>query len=154
VRIKEFGGSEHGVFDQTDTAALGGSSGGMICRADTGTWAGMITLGLRQSGDNFHWVVPIRSVRAWAKDANIEWLLDPKGKRPSQEEIDKIPLEVTAGVDYSDTDEEESIEPPVGPAPKPTAGLKIQTMELTEPNHGPATMERKQEPLRRQLRRD
>lgn len=93
VRIPEFGGSEHGVFDQTDTAALGGSSGGLIALQDDGRWVGMITLGLR-GGDSFHWIVPIRSVRAWAKAVKVEWLLDPKITRPSETDIQQIPLEL------------------------------------------------------------
>lgn len=92
VRIPEFGGSEHGVFDQTDTAALGGSSGGLMALRSDGRWIGMITLGLR--GDSFHWMVPVRSVRAWAKEVEVEWLLDPKVTRPSEADIDAIPLEL------------------------------------------------------------
>jgi len=93
VRIPEFGGSEHGVFDQTDAAALPGSSGGLVALRDDGRWIGMITLGI-QGGDSFHWIVPIRSVRQWAKELHLEWLLDPKAPRPTQADIDKIPLEM------------------------------------------------------------
>lgn len=93
VRIPEFGGSEHGVFDQTDTAALGGSSGGLVALKADGRWVGMITLGL-QGGDSFHWVVPMRSVREFAKEAKIEWLLDPCKPRPTEEEVEKVPLEL------------------------------------------------------------
>ena len=93
VRIPEFGGSEHGVFDQTDTAALGGSSGGLIALRDDGRWIGMITLGLT-GGDSFHWIVPIRSVREWAKEIDVEWLLDPTHPRPAEKDLDSIPLEL------------------------------------------------------------
>ena len=93
VRIPEFGGAEHGVFDQTDTAALGGSSGGLIALKDDGRWIGMITLGL-SGGDNFHWMVPVRSVREWAKQVGVEWLLDPNLPRPSEADLEKIPLEL------------------------------------------------------------
>lgn len=105
VRIKEYGGAD-GVFDQIDNAALPGSSGGMICAKDTGVWVGMLTLGL-SGGDNFHWMVPLRSVREWAGEAKIEWMLDPKGKMPSEEDLDKIPLEVTAGVTGETHDDKE-----------------------------------------------
>ena len=93
VTIKEFGGSEHGVFDQVDCPALGGSSGGMVVLQSDGRWIGMLTLGLR-GADNFHWIVPIRSVRQWAKEVGVEWLLDPKAPRPTQADLDKIPLEL------------------------------------------------------------
>jgi len=94
VRIPDFGGgSELGIFDQTDTAALGGSSGGMIARKSDGKWIGMITLGL-QSGDNFHWLVPVRSVKEWAEEIEIMWLLDPTLDRPTEADLEKIPLEL------------------------------------------------------------
>jgi hypothetical protein len=92
--VPEFGGSEHGVFDQTDCAALGGSSGGLVARKADGVWLGMITLGL-SGGDNFHWMVPARSVHDWAKEAKLEWLLDPSKPRPTEEDIGKVPLELS-----------------------------------------------------------
>lgn len=93
VRIPEFGGSEHGVFDQTDCAGLGGSSGGLVALKKDGRWVGMITLGLSGS-DSFHWVVPVRSVKEWAKEVGVEWLLEPSQDRPTEDEIGQIPLEL------------------------------------------------------------
>lgn len=96
VRIPGFGGgSEHGIFDQTDTAALGGSSGGMVALRSNGQWIGMITLGL-QSGDNFHWIVPVRSVVNWAEEVNVMWLLDANLDRPTESDIKAIVLENVA----------------------------------------------------------
>ena len=93
VRIPEFGGgSEHGIFDQTDTAALGGSSGGMVAFRSDGQWIGMITLGIR-SGDNFHWFVPARSVKSWANEVKVMWLFDSSLPRPTEKEVKKIVLE-------------------------------------------------------------
>ncbi len=88
------GGSEYGVFDQTDTAALGGSSGGMIALKSDGRYIGMITLGLR-GGDNFHWIVPARSILKWADEVNVRWLFDKSQKRPTELDINKIILEHT-----------------------------------------------------------
>lgn len=93
VRIPGFGGgSEHGIFDQTDTAALGGSSGGMVALKSNGRWIGMITLGL-ESGGNFHWIVPVRSVVNWAEEVNVMWLLDVSCDRPTENDIKAIVLE-------------------------------------------------------------
>jgi S1-C subfamily serine protease len=91
VRIPDFGGSDHGIFDQTDTAALGGSSGGMICLRENGEWVGMITLGL--GGDSFHWFVPIRNVRDFCDEAGCKWLLD--GGDTKSDSIEEIPIEVS-----------------------------------------------------------
>ena len=94
VRIPGFGGgSELGVFDQTDTAALGGSSGGLIALKSNGQWIGMITLGLG-GVDNFHWFIPVRSVEVWAAEAGVMWLLDPTVDRPSEDDILAIQLEL------------------------------------------------------------
>ena len=91
--IEEFGGAE-AVYDQSDAGALPGSSGGMIALQSDGRWIGMITLGLRGT-DSFHYFVPIRRVREWAKTINALWLLDPKEKQPTEDELLKIPLENT-----------------------------------------------------------
>ncbi len=88
------GGSEYGVFDQTDTAALGGSSGGMIALKSDGRYIGMITLGLL-GGDNFHWIVPARSILVWADEIGVRWLFDTSIKRPTEKDIDSIILEHT-----------------------------------------------------------
>lgn len=98
VRIPGFGGgSEYGIFDQTDTAALGGSSGGMVALRSDGRWIGMITLGLG-NGDSFHWIVPARSVVAWAGEIRVMWLFDPDLERPTEVDISAIVLEhVTPG---------------------------------------------------------
>lgn len=116
--IEEFGGAE-AVYDQSDAAALPGSSGGMIALQSDGRWIGMITLGLR-AGDNFHYFVPVRRVREWAKTINCLWLLDPKEKQPTEDEIAKIPLENT---------------PAAFNRPKATAGtpVSLETMELLVP---------------------
>lgn len=95
VRIPDFGGgSKHGVFDQTDTAALGGSSGGLLALKSDGRFIGMITLGLR-GGDNFHWYVPARAILDWATEIDAAWLFNPSLDRPTEDDIDGIPLENT-----------------------------------------------------------
>ncbi|MCW4048267.1 MAG: serine protease [Candidatus Bathyarchaeota archaeon] len=97
VRISGFGGgSEHGIFDQTDTAALGGSSGGMVALKSNGQWIGMITLGLG-GGDSFHWLVPARSVKSWANEIGVMWLFDPSLDCPTEDDVSAIVLENQAG---------------------------------------------------------
>jgi S1-C subfamily serine protease len=125
VRIPDFGGSsEHGVFDQVDCAALGGSSGGLVARKSDGQWVGMITLGLR-SGDNFHWIVPIRSLRAWAKEIGAEWLVDPKAPRPTKADLEKIPLELNpAG--FASADKPTPAPQPVDVVEPWPGGLRVQ----------------------------
>lgn len=94
VRIPGFGGgSELGIFDQTDTAALGGSSGGMLTLKSDGRFIGMITLGI-DGGDNFHWIVPARAILEWSDEAKVRWLFDPLLNRPTEADIDDIPLEL------------------------------------------------------------
>jgi len=93
VRIPEFGGSEHGIFDQVTCPAMGGSSGGLVARENDGRVVGMITLGLR-SGNSFHWMVPVRSLRDWATEAGVEWLFDPDASPPTEEQISELPLEL------------------------------------------------------------
>jgi len=90
-RIPEFGPFP---FDQLACPALGGSSGGMVVRrtgSEAGRWVGMITLGLR-GADSFHWMVPIRVLRDWAEEVDVEWLLADDGKT-TRDDINKIPLE-------------------------------------------------------------
>ena len=66
------------------------SSGGMVTNTD-GLYIGMVTLGLG-SGDSFHWMVSVRTIRKWAKEINVEWLLDPKGTT-TEEALKKLKLE-------------------------------------------------------------
>lgn len=93
VPIPTFGGSEY-LFDHIDCAGLPGSSGGMVCLQSDARWVGMITLGLRAETktDNFHWLVPVRSVREWAKEINAEWILDPNAV-VTDDMLQALPLE-------------------------------------------------------------
>jgi S1-C subfamily serine protease len=93
VRIPDFGGSEHGVFDQVTCPALGGSSGGLVALEEDGQIAGIITLGLR-GADSFHWMVPVRSLLDYADEADARWLFDPNAERPESEDEIDLPLEL------------------------------------------------------------
>jgi hypothetical protein len=52
----------------------------------------MITLGLN-GGDNFHWYVPARAILSWANEIDVVWLFDITLDRPTENDIDQIPLE-------------------------------------------------------------
>lgn len=86
VPFEEFGGPDHGVFDQVTCPALSGSSGGLIALADNGEIVGIITLGLRGSS-TFNWMVPVRVIRAWLDEAGLKWFYDDKADKPRLSEI-------------------------------------------------------------------
>ena len=124
-RITEFGPYP---FDQLACPALGGSSGGMVVLQGggptCGQWIGMITLGL-QGGDSFHWMVPVRIVRDWAKEVGCEWLLDSAGKT-TREALSKIPLEnAKAGFSKASAS-------PTGPAVTPAVGEYFRPLRRIE----------------------
>jgi S1-C subfamily serine protease len=117
VRAPDFGGSEHGIFDQTTCPALPGSSGGIVALRDTGEIIGILTLGLR-GVDSFNWFVPIRSIRAWGNEIGAPWLLDPEAERPAKDAFDRIPLEVDPAGHAS-----------AAPGQEPTPAMERGTME-------------------------
>ncbi len=38
-------------------------------------------------------IVPIRRMREWAEQADVLWAIDPSVPMPSEEELDKLPVE-------------------------------------------------------------
>lgn len=80
---------ENVVYDQTTATAFPGSSGGGVYLED-GRYIGMI---VRGAGEGFNLKVPVRRMRAWAKNAKVEWALDPNVPMPSQDELKKLPIE-------------------------------------------------------------
>ncbi len=122
VRIKDFTDSEAGIYDQVDCAALPGSSGGLVAKADTGEIVGIITIGLR-SGDSFHWMVPARTILKWADEAKIRWIFDPNVKAPPESEIEKIPIETNVPVGSSSTFVSTPVQTEVGFVILPKAGV-------------------------------
>jgi S1-C subfamily serine protease len=81
----------NGVFDQTTVTAFPGSSGGGVYLED-GRYIGML---VRGAGEGFNLIVPVRRMRTWAKEAGVEWAIDPKAKMPTQAELSKLPVEFT-----------------------------------------------------------
>jgi len=60
------------VFDQTTCAAFPGSSGGGVFDAQ-GRYVGMI---VRGAGETFNLIVPVRRIREWAGEQNLNFLFD------------------------------------------------------------------------------
>jgi len=80
------------VFDQVTAVAFPGSSGGGMFLKENGEYVGMLTQGVKKL-QGFNFIVPIRRIHAWAKEAKIEWAIDPALPMPTLKEIDAIPVE-------------------------------------------------------------
>jgi hypothetical protein len=87
--------SQHGrlinknEYDQTTVTAFPGSSGGGVYLTN-GQYVGML---VRGAGEGFNLVVPVRRMRLWAKQAKIEWAMDPTVDLPTTIELEKLPVE-------------------------------------------------------------
>ena len=64
------------VFDQVTAVAFPGSSGGGMFLKENGEYIGMLTQGVMKL-QGFNFIVPVRRIHALAKDAKIEWAIDP-----------------------------------------------------------------------------
>lgn len=84
------------VFDQTTATAFPGSSGGGMYRKSDGRYVGML---VRGAGEGFNFIVPSRRLKAWAKEARIEWAIDPSVPVPADAELAKLPID-DAGVTF------------------------------------------------------
>lgn len=82
------------TFDQVAVTAFPGSSGGGVYLKD-GRCIGLL---VRGAGETFGFVVPVRRMRTWAKDAGVEWAMDREVEMPSADRLRKMPIE-DAGVD-------------------------------------------------------
>lgn len=80
------------VFDQVTAVAFPGSSGGGMFLRENGEYIGMLTQGVMKL-QGFNFIVPVRRIHAWAKDAKIEWAINPDVPMPILKEIDAIPVE-------------------------------------------------------------
>lgn len=77
------------VYDQTTVTAFPGSSGGGVYLTD-GHYVGMV---VRGAGEGFNLMVPVRRIKAWAKQAKVEWAIDSSALMPNEEELKKLPIE-------------------------------------------------------------
>jgi len=74
------------VYDQTSAPSFPGSSGGGIFLED-GRYIGML---VRGAGESFGLYVPVRRIRSWAKEIDMEWALDPRVPMPSEKDLKKL----------------------------------------------------------------
>lgn len=81
------------IYDQSNTGAFPGSSGGGIFRESDGKYVGML---VRGAGETFNLFVPISRISTWAKRNGVEFVLWPSINIPSDEELRKFPLEEKA----------------------------------------------------------
>jgi hypothetical protein len=91
-RLLEGKGASSKVFDQVTAVAFPGSSGGGVYLKADGTYIGMLTQGVMQS-QGFNFIVPVRRIQTWAKEAKIEWTINTSVTPPTLAEIEKIPVE-------------------------------------------------------------
>jgi len=80
------------VFDQVTAVAFPGSSGGGMYLKETGEYIGMLTQGVQQL-QGFNFIVPVRRIHTFARDAKIEWAVDPNVPMPTLAQIEKMPVE-------------------------------------------------------------
>jgi hypothetical protein len=85
------------VFDQVTAVAFPGSSGGGVYIKADGVYVGMLTQGVQRL-QGFNFIVPVRRIHAFAKEAKIEWAIDPTAKMPTLKDIEAIPVEDAAVV--------------------------------------------------------
>ena len=85
-RVLNIGSGDGVVFDQTTVTAFPGSSGGGVFLTN-GKYVGML---VRGAGETFNLTVPVRRMKAWAKERKVEWVLDPTKPVPSLVNIQKI----------------------------------------------------------------
>ena len=80
------------VFDQVTAVAFPGSSGGGMFLKSDGVYVGMLTQGVMQL-QGFNFIVPVRRIHAFAREAKMEWAINPSVEMPTMKEIDAIPVE-------------------------------------------------------------
>lgn len=83
-------GANGKTFDQSTTAAFPGSSGGGVFLKSDGKCIGLL---VRGAGESFTFIVPVRRMREWAKEANVEWAMDRNVPMPAKDQLDSLPIE-------------------------------------------------------------
>lgn len=81
------------LFDLITTPIEPGSSGGAVFLSDGQNAGQLCGVVVRGGSSTFGLIVPIRRVYLWAKDNNLEWVLDDKIVAPTLDEINKTSVE-------------------------------------------------------------
>ena len=81
------------TFDQTSCMGYPGSSGGGVYSARTGACVGLLA---RSAGAGLNFIVPVRRIRAWARERGLEWALDPSIPVPTKTSVVFPPIDDTA----------------------------------------------------------
>ena len=80
------------IFDQTTCTAFPGSSGGGVYLKSDARYVGML---VRGAGEGFNLIVPVRRMVEYCQENKIMWALDKNVKIPTEEELNKMPIENT-----------------------------------------------------------
>ena len=92
------------VFDQTTCTAFPGSSGGGVYLKNNASYVGML---VRGAGEGFNLIVPVRRMKDYCERHKIMWALDPKVDMPSEEDLNKLPIEHTPKKKKEEAEDEE-----------------------------------------------
>lgn len=120
--------SQHGrvfdgkIYDQTTATSFPGSSGGIVCLKRDGRYVGMLTMG---AGEGFGIIVPVRRMKQWAKEVDVEFALDPSKPVPTDEKLHEKPIE-EAGSDSGGRNDNAYKE-------RNAAGLKFMIIDTRDP---------------------
>jgi hypothetical protein len=82
--------SQHGrvyggkIYDQTNVAAFGGSSGGIVCTKKDGLYVGMLVRGV---DGGFNLIVPVRRMAEWSKEVGVYFAMDDAVAVPSEKDL-------------------------------------------------------------------
>lgn len=94
-RVFNLAGGAGVIFDQTTATAFPGSSGGGVYRKADGLHLGVL---VRGAGEGFNFIVPARRLNAWCEKVGIKWLVDPKAKLPTKDELAKMSVNDTGDI--------------------------------------------------------
>jgi hypothetical protein len=112
-RVMSVGSGGGVIFDQTTATAFPGSSGGGIFIAGVedglkdhrGKYCGML---VRGAGETFNLMVPIRRMKAWAKNVGVEWALDKSIPLPLLADLNSRTWQIEdSGVEWSEKSSED-----------------------------------------------
>ena len=91
------------VFDQTTVTAFPGSSGGGVYLKKDARYVGML---VRGAGEGFNLIVPVRRMVDYCEKHKIMWALDKSVAMPTEDELNKLPIEHTLKEKTESVDEE------------------------------------------------